>query len=372
MSILTERIDAMKKKIFVISGFSGAGKDTVLEKVLQIEKSIMKECSKIWVSKSDTTRPARNKADHYTFISKDEFLKRANAGYYLEMNNYNTGFLYGTPLQPVLEANGIVVIQVDVNGMHQIVNHPCLKEIPIITVFIGINSKTLLHRLQHRGDNDSEISVRLRTASVEVTHINEYDYVLINDDADNTAVRLWSIFFGIPVVSDNIDGSEFSSSINKFLSLSHLPRIHEPFYKVVRYKCSYCGKEFITSTRHKCKFNPDYRNCFSCENAESIYSVFVNGDILQKGESNYSEKAFSCLARCSLSIRSLKNLSESHWHLKCPCSSYKEIDNYSGKETFLKHLLFTNVNTAGRNRVDDYTDYLASMDIPVTIADDHD
>ena len=214
----------MNKKIYVVSGFSGVGKDTVLEKVAHIEKNVMQDRSKLWFSKSDTTRPTRNEADHYTFISKDEFLKRADAGYYLEMNTYETGELYGTPLMPIIDARGIVIIQVDVNGMLQIKRDSRLKDIPIITIFIGSDAETLLYRLQHRGDDEAEIRLRLGVAAEEAMHINEYDYMLVNEDADETSVKLWSILSGIPVTSDMFDESEFINNVSGLLlALDNLP-----------------------------------------------------------------------------------------------------------------------------------------------------
>ena len=53
----------MNKRIYVVSGFSGVGKDTVLEKVTNIEKCVMKDNSTLWYSRSDTTRAPRNDAD---------------------------------------------------------------------------------------------------------------------------------------------------------------------------------------------------------------------------------------------------------------------------------------------------------------------
>ena len=207
----------MKKKIFVISGFSGAGKDTVLNKVKQIEKKVMGDLSAFWFSRSDTTRPPRDDTDHYSFVTKDEFIKRDSKGFYLESNSYGTGHMYGTPLQPVLDADGIVIIQVDVNGMMQIKNSTALKDIPVITIFIAADAETLLYRLKNRGDNSEEIGKRLKTAASEAQRINEYDIVLVNDDVNDTTMKLWSIFSGIPVPGDIFDSTKFVQTVNEIL-----------------------------------------------------------------------------------------------------------------------------------------------------------
>lgn len=208
----------MKKKVFVLSGFSGAGKDTVLNKVKQIEKKIMGDRSVFWFSRSDTTRPPRDDTDHYNFITKDEFIKRDSKGFYLESNSYGTGHMYGTPLQPVLDADGIVVIQVDVNGMMQIKNSVAIEDVSVITIFIAADAETLLCRLKNRGDNSEEIGKRLKTAASEAQHINEYDIVLVNNDVDETALKLWSIFSGIPVLEDAFDSTKFVQTVNEILS----------------------------------------------------------------------------------------------------------------------------------------------------------
>lgn len=207
----------MNKRIYVVSGFSGVGKDTVLEKVTNIEKCVMKDNSTLWYSRSDTTRAPRNDADRYTFISKKEFSKRAADGYYLEMNTYGTGELYGTPMQPIIDSQGIVIIQVDVKGMHQIMHNSRLKGIPITTTFIATDADNLFYRLQHRGDDPSEIITRLKTAAEEAHHVTEYDYTLMNCDADATAVKLWSILHGLPASGDMFNTLKFIDAINEYI-----------------------------------------------------------------------------------------------------------------------------------------------------------
>lgn len=93
----------MKKRIIIISGFSGVGKGSVIHRLMDIEKTVFIDQSKVWLSISDTTRAIRNKDGTYSFISMSEFQSRVNDnGYYLEYNFYD-GNGYGTPRKPVLD-----------------------------------------------------------------------------------------------------------------------------------------------------------------------------------------------------------------------------------------------------------------------------
>ena len=79
------------KKIFIISGFSGSGKGTLVNKV-------MEKRSDIKVVKSYTTRPKRSEDDFYNFVSGAEFDELEKNNLLLESNTYN-GFRYGRLLQ---------------------------------------------------------------------------------------------------------------------------------------------------------------------------------------------------------------------------------------------------------------------------------
>lgn len=76
----------MKKKIVIISGFSGVGKGSVIYRLMEIDELVFKDQSKIWLSVSDTSRTMRNKEDNYNFVSITDYQKRVNEGYYLEYN----------------------------------------------------------------------------------------------------------------------------------------------------------------------------------------------------------------------------------------------------------------------------------------------
>lgn len=93
----------MNKRIIVISGFSGAGKGTLVRQLLELDRNALVS-SKLWLSVSDTTRPPHNDGGgNYNFICAEEYNDRIANGFYLEHNEYgNHG--YGTPIKPVLVA----------------------------------------------------------------------------------------------------------------------------------------------------------------------------------------------------------------------------------------------------------------------------
>lgn len=198
----------MNKRLIVVRGFSGAGKGTVLKRVLEIEQIVLREKSKVSLSISDTTRPYRNSSDHYSFISKKELSDKVTQGYYLEHNEYN-GNWYGTPIGPILDTEGTIILEIDVNGMHEVKDNKKLKGFEITTVFVAADADELLDRLHKRGNGQYEITCRINTALKEAEHILEYDYVLVNEDIDETALRLWAIVSGIPVTGDTWDNKAF-------------------------------------------------------------------------------------------------------------------------------------------------------------------
>lgn len=199
----------MKKRMVIISGFSGAGKGSVIHRLMEIDEMIFKNQSKIWLSVSDTSRAMRNKEDNYNFISIIDYQKRVNEGYYLEYNCYDENG-YGTPRVPVIEALGkgkTVILEIDRNGMEQILSDESLIDVDIITIFICVNANTLQARLLHRGDSKDNISRRMIIAYNELSHLSKYDHIFINDDIDKTALRVWAVIHGLPV-SDDIFSSD--------------------------------------------------------------------------------------------------------------------------------------------------------------------
>lgn len=172
--------------LFVISGPSGAGKGTLVARLLH-------DVPDTWLSVSATTRaPREGEVDgvHYYFVSRERFEEMAQAGDLLEWAEY-AGNCYGTPLSSVLEqmkAGKQVILEIDVQGGFQI--REKMPEAHL--VFIEPPSmEELEKRLRGRGTEDDEtIARRLKAAELELSRKEEYDIRLVNDNLDEAARKL--------------------------------------------------------------------------------------------------------------------------------------------------------------------------------------
>jgi guanylate kinase len=181
---------AAKGRLFVLSGPSGSGKDTVLARVLGRVPSLTRCVTR-------TTRVQRagevNGFD-YEFVSEQEFQRLIDAGDFLEWALVH-GNYYGTPLSGVRklrEKGRDVVLKIDVQGAEQI-----RRRAPdAITIFVLPPSKAELEsRLRGRHtDSEEAIERRLADALREMEESSKYDYVVVNDDLGACADELTTIF----------------------------------------------------------------------------------------------------------------------------------------------------------------------------------
>ncbi len=176
-------------KLLVVSGPSGAGKSTVIHKMMAGREDIR-------FSVSATTRaPREGEVDgkDYFFLTHEQFEQMIQENAFLEHAQY-VGNYYGTPAAPVLEnlRSGIsVILDIEVQGASNV-----RKAMPeAVTVFLAPPSfEALEKRLRGRGlDSEEKIRQRLERAREEYREIPKYDYIVINDDADEAAQELAAI-----------------------------------------------------------------------------------------------------------------------------------------------------------------------------------
>ena len=175
--------------LLVISGPSGAGKGTLVDRLV----SARSECV---FSISSTTRPRRgSEVDgvQYEFLTRDEFERRRSAGTFLEWAEVH-GQLYGTPARFVDEnvrAGRVVVLDVDVQGGASVRR----ARPDAVSVFVYPPSiDALRQRLLKRATDSAEVvERRLHDAPGELAQYREYDYLVLNDDLEHAVLHLTNI-----------------------------------------------------------------------------------------------------------------------------------------------------------------------------------
>jgi len=177
-----------KGLLIVVSGPSGAGKGTVMNKLIAGGDYAL--------SVSATTRsPREGEQDgiNYFFKTREEFEKMIADNEFLEYAEF-CGNYYGTPLSYVnqkLDEGKNVILEIEVKGAFQ-VKEKCPEA---VLIFLAPPSmKELEERLVGRGTESPEvIAERLARAMEELDLIDDYDYVVINDDVDEAVADIRSI-----------------------------------------------------------------------------------------------------------------------------------------------------------------------------------
>jgi guanylate kinase len=163
--------------LFVVSGPSGAGKDTLVEALRDRRPNLR-------YSVSATTRPPRpgeRAGDHYFFVSRQRFAELLQSGGLLESREYN-GNLYGTPRDFVQEslAQGYdLIMKPEVNGALAV--KAAYGDAVLIFVVPDRFSHLRGRLLARRTETNAEIAERLEIANREMQYIRNFDYIVVNE-----------------------------------------------------------------------------------------------------------------------------------------------------------------------------------------------
>ncbi|MDE9449040.1 guanylate kinase [Aliiroseovarius sp. Z3] len=177
--------------LIILSSPSGAGKSTLARRLMDWDPTLS-------FSVSATTRaPRKGEVDgqHYHFVDESRFREMVTGGEMLE-HAHVFGNFYGSPEGPVrnsIESGRDVLFDVDWQGEVQIRNSAMASH--SLSIFILPPSiKELRARLEGRGQDDAAtIAKRMQKSWDEISHWGSYDYVLINDDLEETAQKLITI-----------------------------------------------------------------------------------------------------------------------------------------------------------------------------------
>lgn len=175
--------------LIVISGPSGVGKDTLIKRMLELDKNLR-------YSVSCTTRPPRRgEVDgvDYSFVSRERFQQLIDEGAFLEHASYN-GNLYGTLAERVereREAGHDMVLKIEVQGAEQV-----RKKAPDgVFIFVAPPSveELVKRQVKRNTETSSDMTARRQIATREMEQASRYDHVLVNDELDHAVGEVLAI-----------------------------------------------------------------------------------------------------------------------------------------------------------------------------------
>ena len=189
--------------LFIIAAPSGCGKTSLV-------KALLKNSKNLAVSVSHTTRKPRKgeiDGENYHFVSNETFEQMISNNDFIEYAEV-FGNMYGTAKTNIyekLDSNINIILEIDWQGARQV-----RQNMPeVISIFILPPSKNvLLERLTSRGQDDkATISERMENSEKEMSHYNEFGYLIINDQFDSALNNLKAI---IDDFGNNIKNNEFT------------------------------------------------------------------------------------------------------------------------------------------------------------------
>lgn len=180
----------MRGTLYIVAAPSGAGKSSIVNAVLARDPNIRLSIS----FTSRQPRPGERHAEHYHFVSAQEFEAMVEAGDFFEHARVH-GDWKGSARQsvePFLAAGKDVLLEIDWQGARQV-----RAKVPdAVSVFILPPSRQALEsRMRSRGqDSEETIQQRLDAAREEMSHYHEFDYVIVNEVFDTAVDEMCAIF----------------------------------------------------------------------------------------------------------------------------------------------------------------------------------
>lgn len=181
----------MKRKgiLIVVSGFSGAGKGTLMKQLVHAYDNYA-------LSVSMTTRnprPGEEEGKEYFFVNREEFEEKISQDGLIEYASYCDNY-YGTPrdyVEKQLEKGKDVILEIEIQGALKV-----KEKFPtaLLMFVMPPNATELRKRLEGRGTESPEIiAKRLKRAAEEAEGIEQYDFIVINDKLDECVTQMHSI-----------------------------------------------------------------------------------------------------------------------------------------------------------------------------------
>ena len=173
--------------IYIITGPSGVGKNTIIE--------AMSTDLDFYFSVSHTTRPQRERevdGKDYHFVTEEEFNSLVDDNLMIEYEQYG-GFYYGTSKKEILKESNIILLDLEVNGATKLLS----ENDDFVGIFIDIDDNELVKRLKNRGHDENFINKRMQLASIQREKKSHYQYHVDNVDIKSSVNQLLDIIYAL-------------------------------------------------------------------------------------------------------------------------------------------------------------------------------
>jgi len=176
----------MNKLLFIVTGPSGAGKNTVMTHI----RRSFPEVTKAVTYTTRDPRPHEIEGVDYRFVAEAEFITKINSGEILEYEQVYNDYYYGSPAD-IFQDGNIKIMEMDWKGHRKYRDH--YKDVQIVSLFLVPPSlEEIQNRILARSKVDNMES-RLANALDQLEHAAEYSYILINDNKDKMLAEVEAI-----------------------------------------------------------------------------------------------------------------------------------------------------------------------------------